>query len=148
MQNATHTKNLPKETPSLPKNLPKDMEKISEQIISDQQIIQQFSPKILRTVLTNQVQQIFAGPKDQKIIQKPKDQKIIDITESKITKPQNIYLDNRVQLFSPDELKNAIYRYNQNLTKINDITKKNGNVDLLDQLTDILDISAHTAPPT
>ena len=66
MQNATHTKNLPQETPSLPKNLPKDMEKISEQIISDQQIIQQLAPKILRTVLTNQVQQIFPGPKDQK----------------------------------------------------------------------------------
>ena len=34
MQNATITKNLPSETPRLPKNLPKDIKKINEQITS------------------------------------------------------------------------------------------------------------------
>ena len=133
MQNATHSKNLPNETPSVPKNLPKDMEKISEQIISDQQIIQQFAPKILQAILKNQLEQIF---------QEPKDQKIIDLTESKITKSQNVYFNNQLQLFSPNELKNTIYRYNENITKISDLTKKNGNIDLLDQLTNILHITA------
>ena len=42
MQKPTHTKNLPNDTPTLPKNLPKDMEKITKQIISHQQIIQQY----------------------------------------------------------------------------------------------------------
>ena len=109
------------------------MQKISEQIISDQQKIQQFAPKILDTILRNQLEQIF---------QEPKDQKIIDLTESKITKPQNVYFNNQLQLFSPNELKNAIYRYNENITKISDLTKKNGNIDLLDQLTNILHITA------
>ena len=133
MQNTTLTKNLPNETPRVPKNLPKDMQKISEQIISDQQKIQQFAPKILDTILRNQLEQIF---------QEPKDQKIIDLTESKITKPQNVYFNNQLQLFSPNELKNAIYRYDENITKIGDLTKKNGNIDLLDQLTNILHITA------
>ena len=66
--------------------------------------------------------------KHQKIIRKPKRRKIIDLTESltqsNITKPQNIYLNNPVQLFSPDELKNAIYRYNKHISKIRDLTKK------------------------
>ena len=133
MQNTTLTKNLPNETPRVPKNLPEDMQKISEQIISDQQKIQQFAPKILRAILKNQLEQIF---------QEPKDQKIIDLTESKITKSQNVYFNNQLQLFSPNELKNTIYRYNENITKISDLTKKNGNIDLLDQLTNILHITA------
>ena len=133
MQNTTLTKNLPNKQPRVPKNLPNDIKEISEQIISDQQIIQQFAPKILHAVLNNQLEQIF---------QEPKDQKIIDLTESKITEPQNVYFNNQVQLFSPNELKNAIYRYNENITKISDLTKKNGNIDLLDQITNILHITA------
>ena len=133
MQNTTLTKNLPNKKSHVPKNLPNDIKKISEQIISDQQIIQQFAPKILHAVLNNQLEQIF---------QEPKDQKIIDLTESKITEPQNVYFNNQVQLFSPNELKNTIYRYNENITKISDLTKKNGNIDLLDQLTNILHITA------
>ena len=133
MQNTTLTKNLPNKQPRVPKNLPNDIKEISEQIISDQQIIQQFAPKILHAVLNNQLEQIF---------QEPKDQKIIDLTESKITEPQNVYFNNQVQLFSPNELKNTIYRYNENITKISDLTKKNGNVDLLDQITNILHITA------
>ena len=133
MQNTTLTKNLPNKKSHVPKNLPNDIKKISEQIISDQQIIQQFAPKILHAILNNQLEQIF---------QEPKDQKIIDLTESKITEPQNVYFNNQVQLFSPNELKNTIYRYNENITKISDLTKKNGNIDLLDQLTNILHITA------
>ena len=52
------------------------MEKISKQIISDQQIIQQCAPKIIQTILLNQLKQIMSQePKDQKIIQKPKRRK-------------------------------------------------------------------------
>ena len=125
------------------------MEKISKQIISDQQIIQQCAPKIIQTILLNQLKQIMSQePKDQKIIQKPKRRKIIDLTESltqsNITKPQNIYLDNPVQLFSPDELKNAIYRYNENISKIRDLTKKNDNVNPGDELKTILRITRQT----
>ena len=149
MQNTTLTKNLPNKTPRVPKNLPKDMQKISEQIISDQQVLKQLVPKILRAILNIRLQQMFQKPKQRNITdQNTQDQKIINLTESKITAPRTAYLNDQIQLFSPDELKNAIYRYNQNLTKINDITKKTGNIHLLDQLTDILDISAHTTSPT
>ena len=149
MQKPTHTKNLPNDTPTFPKNLPEDMEKISKQIISDQQIIQQCAPKIIQTILLNQLEQIMSQqPQDQKIIQKPKRQKIIDLTESltqsNITKPQNIYLDNRVQLFTPDELKNIIYRYNENITKIRNLTKKNDNINPGDELKTILRITQQT----
>ena len=150
MQKPTHTKNLPNDTPTFPKNLPEDMEKISKHIIfSDQQIIQQCAPKIIQTILLNQLEQIMSQqPQDQKIIQKPKRQKIIDLTESltqsNITKPQNIYLDNRVQLFTPDELKNIIYRYNENITKIRNLTKKNDNINPGDELKTILRITQQT----
>ena len=149
MQKPTRTKNLPNDTPTFPKNLPEDMEKISKQIISDQQIIQQCAPKIIQTILLNQLEQIMSQqPQDQKIIQKPKRQKIIDLTESltqsNITKPQNIYLDNRVQLFTPDELKNIIYRYNENITKIRNLTKKNDNINPGDELKTILRITQQT----
>ena len=149
MPNATLTKNLPNETQHLLQKMPKDMKKISEQIISDQQVLKQLVPKILRAILNIRLQQMFQKPKQTNLTnQNTQDQKIINLTESKITAPRTAYLNDQVQLFSPDELKNAIYRYNQNLTKINDITKKTGNIHLLDQLTDILDISAHTTSPT
>ena len=48
---------------------------------------------------------------------------------------------------APSTKKKTIYKYNENLTEITDLTKKNGNVDLLHQLTNILDIS-HTNIPT
>ena len=119
------------------------MKKISEQIISDQQVLKQLVLKILHNILNIQLQQMFQKPKQTNITdQNAQNQTIIKLTESKITAPRAAYLNDQVQLFSPDELKNAIYRYNQNLTKINDITKKNGNIDLLDQLTNILHITA------
>ena len=61
------------------------------------------------------------------MFQGPKDQKENGLTESN--------LNNQVQLFSPDELKNAIYRYYEYLTEIRDLTKKSDDVDLLHQLT-------------
>ena len=117
------------------------MKKISEQIISDQQVLKQLVPKILHTILSIQLQQMFQEHKQTNTKdQNTKDQKIMKLTESKITAPRAAYLNHRIQLFTPDELKNAIYRYNGNLTKISDLSKKSGNVDLLDQLTNILDI--------
>ena len=149
MPNATLTKNLPNQTQHLLKKMPKDMKKISERIISDQQILKQWVPKILHTILNIKLQQMFQKPKQtNKTDQNTQNQTIIKLTESKITAPRTAYLNNQVQLFSPDELKRTIYRYNENLTKINDISKKTHNVDLLDQLTDILDISARTTPCT
>ena len=86
--------------------------------------------------------------KHQKIIRKPKRRKIIDLTESptqsNITKPQNIFLNNPVQLFSPDELKNAISRYNEHISKIRDLTKKNDTVNPEDELKTILRITRQT----
>ena len=122
MPNATLTKNLPNHTQHLLKKMPKDMKKISERIISDQQILKQWVPKILHTILNIKLQQMFQKPKQTNITdQNTQNQTIIKLTESKITAPRTAYLNNQVQLFSPDELKHTIYRYNENLTKINDM---------------------------
>ena len=136
MPNTQLTKNLPYETQHLLKKMPKHIQKIGEQIISDQQILKQLEPKILRTILNTQLEQMFEEHT------RTQDQKITKLTESKITTPRTAYLNNQLQLFSPHELKNAIYRYNANVTKITDLTKKSGNIDLLDNLTNILEITA------
>ena len=88
MPNATLTKNLPNQTQHLLKKMPQDMKKISEQIISDQQILKQWVPKILHTILNIKLQQMFQKPKQtNKTDQNTQNQTIIKLTESKITPP-------------------------------------------------------------
>ena len=109
-----------------------DIEKMITQIISDQKIIQQFAPKILHTILTNQLEVILS--------QEPqptnaKDQKIIELTEQIITPPPFLYRTSQNELFTSHEIKNIIYRYNDFLTEITALTKESGNVNLLLTLT-------------
>ena len=135
MPNAPLTKNLPYETQHLLKKMPQHIQKIAEQIISDQQILQQLEPTILHSILKIQLEQMF------------EEHPIIKLTESRITTPRTAYFNDRTQFFSPYELKNTIYRYNENLTKITDLSKKSGNIDLLDSLTNILEITAGNTNP-
>ena len=141
MPNAPLTKNLPYKTQRLLKKMPQHIQKIGEQIISDQQILKQLDPKILRTILNTQLEQMFQEHT------RTQDQKITKLTESKITTARTAYLNNQLQLFSPDELKKTIYRYNENVTKITDLSKKSGNIDLLNNLTNILEITAGNTNP-
>ena len=67
MPNATLTRNLPNQTQHLLKKMPQDMKKISEQIISDQQVLKQLVPKILHTILNIKLQQMFQKPKQTNI---------------------------------------------------------------------------------
>ena len=135
MPNAPLTKNLPYKTQRLLKKMPQHIQKIAEQIISDQQILQQLEPTILHSILKIQLEQMF------------KEDPIIKLTESRITTPRTAYFNDRIQFFSPYELKNAIYRYNENLTKITDLSKKSGYIDLLDSLTNILEITSGNTNP-
>ena len=139
-------KTLPNKTKRLPKNMPKHMtektysdnEKMIAKIISDQIILQQFAPKILHTILTNQLEVILS--------QEPQptnatNQKIIELTEQIITPPPFLYRTSQNELFTSHEIKNAIYKYNDFLTEITALTKKSGNVNLLAKLTHILQFS-------
>ena len=63
-------------------------------------------------------------------------QKIIELVEQ-ITTPSVALCNNKLKYFTPNELKNAIYRYKKNVTKITDLRKITQNRDVLDQLTDI-----------
>ena len=147
MQNATLT-NLAKEIPKIQKieKTISDWKKIIEIILSHQEIIQQFAPKILRTILTNQLEQMSQEPKQTNTKNRNKLEQIMELTEQIITTPPFFYLSYRNQLFTPDEVKRAIYKYNELLTQITDITIKTGNVDLLNKLTNILRVTAHSTP--
>ena len=146
MQNANNTftekriqnsAELPKTRSNKTKNMPKDItEKTCSDIrkmiaitISDQKIIQQFAPKILHTILTNQLEVI---PSQEPQPTNPtKNQKIIELTEQIISPPPFLYRTSQNELFTSHEIKNIIYRYNDFLTEITALTKKSGNVNLL-----------------
>ena len=106
MQNANNTftekrtqnsaklpKTHPNKTERLPKNKRKhttektysDIQKMVAITISDQKIIQQFAPKILHTILTNQLKVILFQERQPTI--PTKKQKIIELTEQIITPP-------------------------------------------------------------
>ena len=148
MQNATLT-NLAKEIPKIQKieKTISDWKKIIEIILSHQEIIKQFAPKILHTILTNQLEQMSQEPKQTNTKNRNKLEQIMELTEQIITKPPFFYFSTyQNKLFTPDEVKRAIYKYNAILTEITDTTIKTGNVDLLNKLTNILRITAHHIP--
>ena len=136
----------------LPKQMPKhmtekkipDTKKMIKRIISDQHIIQQFAPKILRAILTNQLEQILRQePKPTNT----KDQEIMELTEQIITSPPFAYLSSQNdEVFTPDEIKKTIYKYNEFLTKITNHTKKTDNIHLLAKLTNILHFTLNNTP--
>ena len=146
MQNANNTftekriqnsAELPKTRSNKTKNMPKDItEKTCSDIrkmiaitISDQKIIQQFAPKILHTILTNQLEVI---PSQEPQPTNPtKNQKIIELTEQIISPPPFLYRTSQNELFTSHEIKNIIYKYNDFLTEITALTEKSGNVNLL-----------------
>ena len=150
MQNANNTftekriqncAELPKTHSNKTKNMPKDITEktcsdIREMIaitISDQKIIQQFAPKILHTILTNQLEVILS--QEPQPTNPTKNQKIIELTEQIISPPPFLYLTSQNELFTSHEIKNIIYRYNNFLTEITALTKESGNVNLLLTLT-------------
>ena len=143
---------LPYPTIHLPKQMPKhmtekkisDTKKMIKRIISDQHIIQQFAPKILRTILTNQLEQILRQePKPTNT----KDQEIMELTEQIITSPPFAYLSSQNdEVFTPDEIKKTIYQYNEFLTGITNHAKKTGNIHLLAKLTNILHFTLNNTP--
>ena len=154
MQNATLTKKpLTESFTNLPKEIPKiqtiektisDWEKIIEIIRSRREIIKQFAPKILHTILTNQLEQMSQEPKQKNTKNQNKQKQIMELTEQIITKPPFFYFSTyQNKLFTPDEVKHTIYKYNEILTEITDTTIKTGNVDLLNKLTNILRITAN-----
>ena len=128
------------------KNMPKDITEktcsdIREMIaitISDQKIIQQFAPKILHTILTNQLKVILS--QEPQPTNPTKKQKIIELTEQIITPPPFLYRTSQNKLFTSHEIKNIIYKCNDFLTDVTALTKKSGNVNLLAKLTHILHI--------
>ena len=101
--------------------------------ISDQKIIQQFAPKILHTILTNQLKVILS--QEPQPTNPTKKQKIIELTEQIISPPPFLYLTSQNELFTSHEIKNIIYRYNDFLSEITALTKESGNVNLLLTLT-------------
>ena len=146
MQNANNTftekriqnsAELPKTHSNKTKNTPKDITEktcsdIREMIaitISDQKIIQQFAPKIVDTILTNQLE--VTPSQEPQPTNPTKNQKIIELTEQIISPPPFLYLTSQNELFTSHEIKNIIYRYNDFLTEITALTKKSGNVNLL-----------------
>ena len=146
-------------TENMQNKMPKNMtEKIflatkkAETIISYQQIVQQNAPKILRTILSNQLKKMSEEPKpnEQELMSQNQNQlcQIILLTEDIITTPPFGYGSSTCQnqLFSPHKVKNAIYTYNAYLTEMTDLTIKTGNVHILDMLTSILRTTAHNTP--
>ena len=111
----------------------KDLEKIMEKVFGDENILEQLVPDILRAILRNQRQEMY---EESKQTTNTNVQKIIDLVEQ-ITTPSVALCNNELKYFTPDELKNAIYRYKKNVTRISDLRKITQNRDVLDQLTDI-----------
>ena len=103
MQNATLTKKpLTKSCTNLPKEIPKiqksektisDWNKIIEIILSHEQIIKQFAPKILHTILTNQLEQMSQEPKQTNTKNRNKLEQIMELTEQIITTPPSLFFD-------------------------------------------------------
>ena len=130
-------KTHPNKTERLPKNKRKhttektysDLHKMIAITISDQKIIQQFAPKILHTILTNQLEVIQS--QEPQPTNATKKQKIIELTEQIIIPPPFLYLTSQNELFTSHEIKNVIYRYNDFLTEITPLTKKSDNINLL-----------------
>ena len=150
MQNANNTftekriqnsAELPRTHSNKTKNMPKDITEktcsdIREMIaitISDQKIIQQFAPKIVHTILTNQLE--VTPSQEPQPTNPTKKQKIIELTEQIISPPPFLYLTSQNELFTSHEIKNIIYRYNDFLSEITALTKESGNVNLLLTLT-------------
>ena len=165
MQNANNTftekriqnsAELPKTHSNKTKNMPKDITEktcsdIREMIaitISDQKIIQQFAPKIVHTILTNQLEVILS--QEPQPTNPTKNQKIIELTEQIITPPPFLYRTSQNEVFTSDEIKNAIYKYNNLLSEITALSKKYDDINLLAKLTHILDFTArnYTSSPS
>ena len=124
-----------------------DTEKMITEIISDQKIIQQFAPKILHTTLTNQLEVIMSQEPQPR---NAKNQKIIELTEQITTPPPFLYRTSQNEVFTSDEIKNAIYKYNNLLSEITALSKKYDDINLLAKLTHILDFTArnYTSSPS
>ena len=111
----------------------------AETIISYQQIVQQHAPKILRTILSNQLKKMSEEPKpnEQELMSQNQNQlcQIILLTEDIITTPPFGYDTSTYQNqhFSPHKVKNT---YNAYLTEMT----------FLDMLTNILRTAARNTP--
>ena len=86
-------------------------------------------------------------PKQTNTKNRNKLEQIMELTEQIIKTPPFFYFSTyQNKLFTPDEVKRTIYKYNAILTEITDTTIKNGNVDVLNKLTNVLRITAHHIP--
>ena len=141
----TRTRTFPSKTKPMPNTTltRKDLQKIDEEICNDLDILEQLVPEILPTILKNQEQEMCAQSKE---TTNTNDRKMMDLIEQ-VTTPPFALCDNELIFFTPDKIKNVIYKYKKNVTKINDLKKVTDDPGILNHLTDILQFSARAIPP-
>ena len=76
--------------------------------------------------------------------------KKIELTEQIITTPPFCYRNSENEVFTSDEIKNAIYTYKDFFSGITALSEKTGNVNTLAKLTHILHFTAlnYTSTPS
>ena len=136
----TQTRTFSPTTKTLPNTTltRRDLDKIAEEIFNDQTVLEQLVPEILPSIVKNQEQEMY---EESKKTTNTNDQKIMELMQQVATPPFAI-LNNNLIFFTSDEIKNAIYRYKKNVTKINDLKRITGDPNFLKYLTNILDFFA------